>query len=302
MVAAVYNRIARLTNRIKEESGATKRRALCNELRELLGVQSNREMLLQEGHGAKKALSAVWTMIIKAALFSAAKASKKSNKYVKEDVLFPYYMLVRLDEFAKFANTDSLLATKEVKELLTYCLNLLAIEGALNVAEADLMNMLEHMCSRPDYVAHFRSDREIQNILSELEVRLAMISKPKKGQQREHQFFEKAAKALATLLNTVKSLGTGMQMLIPSVLTVIDTWCRDYLHRIRFENLRTSEILGVEHMFGAAAAILSSHPEHAIFELSVRGRGTFKLAKKCYLNEASKKNKEALIEYFLAHL
>jgi len=293
MVAAVYTRIARFTQRIRDEGSVTKRRAACTELRELLGHQRNMDILVQEASG-KKALQAVWTTILQAALLAANKSiNKKSAKYPKEDILFPYYMLLRLDEFTKIAKTDSLLSSKQVRDLLLHCIDLLAAKEACVAAGPDLFNMLEHMCSRPDYVAHFRANAEMENILSELEERL---------QDPDHSYFQNSAKVFYTLLTTAKTLGLSMHLLMPRCLTVIDNWCKNRLQAIHDNKVTRMDILGLDYMFGAAAAMLSSHPEHAIFDMSVKGSGFLKLAKRCYPNATSKKNKEALIEYFLAHL
>lgn len=289
----VYARIARLIQRIKDETGVVKRRAHCAKLRELLNSQRNQEMLLQEAK-SKEALSAVWTTILRVAVVAAEKGTtKKGTRYTKEDVAVPYYMLLRLDEFSKFAKTDSLLDTQQVRELLGYCVSLLSDENACEVAEAELLNMLEHMCSRPDYVAHFRAHNEMENILAELEQRL---EKPDSAQ------FESSAKVFYSLLTTAKTLGIGMQRLLPRCLDMMDGWCKDSLRAIRASEVKWMDIAGLDHMFGAAAAILSCHPEHAIFDLSTKGTNFLRLAKKCYPNAATKRNKEALIEYFLAHL
>ena len=293
-MTTVYARIARLVQRIKDETGVVKRRAHCADLRELLTSQRNQEMLLQEAK-SKEALSAVWATILRAAVVAAERAtSKKGAKYTKEDIAVPYYMLLRLDEFSKFVKMDSLLSTQQVRELLGYCVSLLSDEKACEVAEAELLNMLEHMCSRPDYVAHFRVHSEMENILAELEPRL---ENPGSAAQ-----FGSCAKVFYTLFATAKMLGIGMQRLMTRCLDMMECWCKDGLRAIYASEVKLMDIVGLDYMFGAAAAILSRHPEHAIFDLSTKGSSFLKLAKKCYPNAATKRNKEALIEYFLAHL
>lgn len=277
---------------MREETTAKKRRDASIELRGLLNDQRNREMLLQEATG-KDALSAVWTMIIRASLVACDKAlNKKTKTYNAEDIVMPYFMLLRLDDFAKFANTDSLLSCQPVRELLQYCLNLLQNDVAMASAGIEIMSMLEFMCSRPDFVVHFRADTHMENILSELQDPLA---NPEKD-----PYFEGSAKVFAALMHTAKTLGMGLHSLIPKCLEVVGTWCEGRLNAIHL--VRASGIIGVEHMFAAAASILSSHPEHAIYALSDCGSDILSLANQCYSIATSKKAKESIIDYFLAHL
>lgn len=292
MVAQTYGRIRSLTNQIREATKVTDRRKYCRELRELLGDQHNREMLLQEACG-KKALASVWTTIIQVSLVATDRALARKTRTgpSKDDINVPYYMLLRLDEFSRFAKTESLLTSQLVRELLQYCLSNLANDAVMREAGIGLFQMLDHMCSRPDYVTHFRAGTEIEKILSELEERL---------KRPDGIYFESAAKAFETLLRTTKTLGMGMHLLIPRCLALIGNWCHDRLQVIH--DVRTTSIIGVESMFSAAAIILSCHPEHAIYELSVCGRDILSLAKQCYPMEMSKRSKEAIIEYFLAHL
>lgn len=292
--AQVYRKISSLTNRIREEGTAKKRRDLCVDLREMLSEPRNREMLLNEGmeRGGKLALSSVWSMILKAALLVATKSiTKKANKFSKDDLAIPYLMLLRLNDFSTFANMDSLLPSNDVRELLKFSLDHLSDENAKAVAEDSLLKMLGHMCSRPDYVAHFRPHHEMSAILSELQIRL---------DEPDSTVFENAAKAFAALMKTAKTVGIGMHILMPSCLEMVDDWCLGRLGT-NFD-VKASDLVGLEHMYGATTALLTSHPEQAIVDFARRGRSMLKLAKRCYPNARIKQKREALIEYFLSHL
>jgi hypothetical protein len=148
------------------------------------------------------------------------------------------------------------------------------------------------MCSLPDYVAFFRPHKEMSDIMSELEQRLLEPNKPA---------FKTAAKAFSALMKTAKTLGMGIQTLMPTGLEMIDTWCRDRMDN-NFDVKGSDSVAGLEHMYGAATALLTCHPESAIYDLAKTGRAMLKLAKRCYPNVRRKPNKEALVEYFLAHL
>jgi hypothetical protein len=291
----MYRRIRELTRDMREEGTLKKRRDASIALRGLLNDPRSRETLLQEATG-KHALSAVWGMIIKASLIACDKAlnAKKSTArtYNAEDIVMPYYILLRIDDFAKLADTDGLLSGQQVRELLTYCLNLRGNDVAMTSAGMDIMKMLEFLCSRPDFVIHFRIEPHMENILSELQEPLA-------NPERD-PYFEGSAKVFAALMHTAKTLGMGLHSLIPRCLEVVGAWCGGRLDAIH--SVRASGIIGVEHMFAAAACILSSHPEHAIYALSERGSDILSLARQCYSISTSKKAKESIIDYFLAHL
>ena len=297
MVLLAYNKIKRLTNQMNSTT-ATKRREASKELREYLNEPNTRERLLREAYGGKEALQAVWNMILSAAIVSADKArpsehkAKRKTAIKEEDFSVPYYMLLRLDEFAKFAKVDSLLSSQMVLQLLKFSVDLLSDKEVCKEAEDVLLNMLELLCSKREFVAYYQS-REMHSILSELQERL----------DPTHKYFESAAKTFCALLTTAKKLGVGMHLILPQCLNVIDTWCRDRLLALQQHKLRSAnEVFGYEYMFSAAAAALSTHPEHLIYEFSLSGQCMLKLSKKCYPHATSKKEKEALIEYFLAHL
>lgn len=292
-----YSTIRSLTSRLREEGKITERRRIGEKLRAFLGESRNRELLLYEAK-SKRGLVHVWSTIIGATIVATDRAIArdkpgKKSSLKKEDVSFPYYMLIRFDEFAKFSNTEGILSAKDVRNLLEYCLEMLANDAAMNVAGDEIWTMLDFLCSRADFVAHFRTRDEMEKILSEVEQQL--------DESRKGKHADVAVKVFANLLTTAKSIGLGMYLLLPRCLDMIGGWCEARLNKI--ESFRASGVLsGVDSMFSAAAAILSSHPEHAIYALSKNGGEIFSLAKQCYPIAPSKASKEAIIEYFLAHL
>jgi hypothetical protein len=293
MALLAYNKIKRLTSQMNAP-GIAKRREASKELREYLNESTTRERLLQEAYGGKEPLQAVWSMIMSAAIVSFDKAAKRKIVLKEEDIATPYYMLLRLDEFAKFAKIDSLLSMQMVRELLEFTVNSLSDKEVCKAAEDVLLNMMELLCSKREFVAYYRPKEEMHSILAELQERL---------EDPTHEYFEIAAKTLCALLTTAKKLGVAMHLILPRCLNLIDTWCRDRLLALQQHKLRSAnEVFGYEYMFSAAVAALSTHPDHLIYEFSSRGQCMLKLAKKCYPHAVSKKEKEALIEYFLAHL
>jgi hypothetical protein len=293
MALLAYNKIKRLTIQMNA-SGITKRREASKELRKYLNESTTRERLLQEAYVGKEALQTLWSMIMSAAIVSADKAAKRRTALLEEDIATPYYMFLRLDEFAKFAKLDSLLSKKMVRELVAFSVNSLSDEVVCKVAEDVFLNMMELLCSKREFVAYYRHEEEMHSILAELQERL---------KDPTHEYFEIAAKTFCALLTTAKKLGLAMHSILPRCLNVIDTWCRDRLFALQKHKLRSAnEVFGYEYMFSSAVAALSTHPDHLIYEFSSRGQRMLELAKKCYPHAVSKKEKEALIEYFLAHL
>ena len=290
-----------LRKHLREETALQKRRDAATKLRNLIADHHNRERLLQEAPG-REALCTLWRSVVGSSLYSAnlAIASNKKGKPNKDDVMLPHKILVSCSEFSTFSDIDSLLSSKEVRNLLTYCLNRLAHEDTLAVAEHDLLEMLHHLCLRPEYVAYYRPSHEMNNILSELELRFPRPRRKMSGADVE--LFDTAAKAFVALVKTSQAVGIGMHILIPDCLECVDMWCTYQLNEescsVSTEN-KLSSVL--PNIFGVAASLLTAHPEQCIVEMLRKGRRILKLAKQCYPS-ATGVRKDAIIEYLLAHV
>jgi hypothetical protein len=218
--------------------------------------------------------------------------SKKSKKPNKDDLLLPHRLLVVCSQFSTKSKIETLLASKEVRALLKYCLDQLADDHANKVTGRDLMEMLFHLCSRPEYVAYFRPQSDMNHVLSEIEVR---ISDPEESDAV-------AAKAFAALLKNAQAVGIAMHFLIPGSLECVYKWCKSTLKEdSRNLSTRRGASSVLPNMFGVVATLLTAHPEQCILDMSEKGRHFLKLAKRCYPS-AKGVQKDSIIEYLLAHV
>lgn len=300
-MTSICQQALRLCTQLRDETTIQKRRDAATKLRLLITGHRNQERLLQDARG-RSALCALWHSVVGSSLFAAERAiaSSKKGKLNKDDVMFPHKILLCCSEFSTFSEIDSLLSSKDVRDVLKYCLERLAEDDALEVAERDLLEMLHHLCLRPEYVAYYRPSHEMNNILTELVLRFPRLERKMSGNDAE--LFETAAKAFAALVKSALAVGIGLHILIPDCLECIRKWCRYQLNE-ESSNMSTksgpSSVLS--SMFGVAASLLTAHPEQFIMDMSRKGRRILKLAKRCYPS-ATGVHKDAIIEYLLAHV
>jgi hypothetical protein len=277
-----------LCKQLTDETAATKRRETATKLQRLFVDNHNQNLLLQQATGEQ--LRKLWRLIINSSLYAADIARlKKPNK---DDLLLPHRLLVVCSQFSVKSKIDTLLSSKEVRALLTYCLNQLADDHARKVTGGDLMDMLFHLCSRPVYVAYYRPQSDMNHILSEIEVR---IFDPE-------EIDDKAAKSFAALLKNAQAVGIAMHFLIPGSLECVYKWCKLTLNEYsRNLSMKSGASSVLPSMFGVVATLLTAHPEQCILEISKKGRCILKLAKQFYPS-AKGAQKDSIIEYLLAHV
>ena len=134
------------------------------------------------------ALRGCYRVAVHTSILASERTLGGKTKCTKEDVALPFRVMLAVDSdticregdeddddepfthdtFYRYrgGNSGGHLGSKEVKELLRYCLDSLADEMAREVAGTDLTNMLVRLCSRRDYVCWFRSE-EIGFVLHE---------------------------------------------------------------------------------------------------------------------------------------
>ena len=163
----MYEQIKRLSNELRNETKAKARRDKGTSLRDLLSKTETRRRLALEATpklvgpddpsiAAKRrhALSGLWSMVILSAINSviSLKNSKSKTKLQQSDIELPYRLLISSDQpdatFDDAGLDIPTLPKKTVRSVLTYCLNMLADEDAIEVVEMGLLEMLNHMCSR----------------------------------------------------------------------------------------------------------------------------------------------------------
>ncbi len=267
---------------------------------------------------------------IRAALYATSQclgSSKSKSAKQKADIVTPFKVLFAIDtdsdhaisvwkkerregfdecepftfeSFDRYRNTNEKFAThagaKEIRELLQFLLEeCLQREDCLSVAEVDLMQFLQKICARPDYVVHFHPRQDVIEILKAIKPRLEIDHSTS---SQDSSLNSNAAKALYNLVhNMTVHLGIQMHAFVTPCLALVLDWVRDsrenggYGHGI------------LASMYGVAVDILSSYPEQCVSVLATddMGKDLFSYARRCW-GSARDVNRDTLIAYFSAHL
>jgi hypothetical protein len=311
MGTPTYDQIRKLATQLQQETKVKARREIGEKLHGLLSKEDVRRRLAMEATPARtrpdddsvaatrcRALSQLWTVIIHGAISVAQSngTGKSKSKRTLEDVTLPKRLLVCCDKPDEAFDNDGLgipkLNRKTVRNILKYCLSMLEDEDATALAEIELLDMLNHMCSRVEYVGYFKYHSDFSNILDELSHRLTSEVE----EENQNSFFH-AAKAFDSLFGTCKNLGIQMHFYLSDSMEIISAWCKGHIHGNTVKP--TSNVL--PHFYSAMASFLYSHPEHAIGPMKRHGRPILSYCKRCYPSAAGV-NKDALNNYLLAHL
>lgn len=319
-----YDQIRSLASQLQQASAVTKRRELGQQMEGLLSNYDFRRRLTAEaappaataagGRPRKddlsnaarrcKALSQLWTTVLTAALGAVARilASPKT-KITLDDVRLPYKLLQAAGQpDGTFDGTDGAtrvtgipkLSRKIVRNALRYCLEMLESDRVASVAGAEILmlEMLVHLCSKPDYVGQFKWLTDFERALSEITLRMAP-----KVEREESNLFDTAVKALDALLQTCHHLGIEMHMFVSDNMKLISEWCTTHIKEGTFSANSPAR----PHIFNAVAVMLYSHPDHAIGPMKRYGRNILRFCKRAYTNSTGI-HLEAMNNYLLAHL
>jgi hypothetical protein len=207
------------------------------------------------------------------------------------------------DNFERYRNTNKNLTyiqSKEIKELLKFCLDGLEDEGICALAEKDLLNMLQILCSRADYVAHFHPSNAMIDILTTVQERVVM--RVQEGDlDLDTRSITDAAKAFYNLVHQFTVvLDIDISGFVKSCLALVLDWIRtccssgtgavDSAHVLKW-------------MYGVVVDVLSVYPEQCIVVLEQEsyGKDLFRYARRRWL-KVKDDDKQALVTYFAAHL
>jgi hypothetical protein len=311
MKTPTYDKIRSLATQLGRETKVKARRETGEKLHQLLSKDDVRRKLAAEATptrtrsddlsvGASRciALAQLWTLVITGAIGSAKSLSlgKSKAKPSREDVTLPHRLLVSCDKPDEAFDNEGLgipkLSRKTVRSVLTYCLNMLADEDAMEFAEVELLDMLNHMCSRVEYVGHFKYYSDFSNIMSELSQRLTP-----EIEEHNHEVFYHSAKALDNLFAICQVLGIQMHLFVPDTIDIISLWCKRYIHN----NTSKPSSNVLPHFYNTIKSILYCHPDHSIGPMRRCGRSILSYCKRCYPS-ATGVHKDALNNYLLAHL
>ena len=306
-----YDRIRNLATQLRRETRVTKRREIGEELVRLLSKDDVRRKLATEATpeavgpdepsmAASRChtLSQLWVLVIHGAISVAESISQGKGRVKRtlQDLTLPWKLLVCCDKRDEAFESEGLgipkLSRKTIRSVLQYCLNMLADDEAVELAEIELLDMLNHMCSRADYVGFFKFHSDFSNILSELSHRLS----PEDEAKNEDAYF-RAAKVFDSLFKTCRELGIQMNLFIADSMAIIHKWCKGH---IRGGTMKPTSPI-IYHFYNTMASILYANPEESIGSMKQYGRAILRVCKRCY-SAATPVNKDALNNYLLAHL
>ena len=307
-----YEQIKQLAEQFRKETRVKPRRELGGKLLAQLSKEDVRRRLALEATPASTepgdfsvaaqrciALSEFWTLIMKGVIIVAQStgSGKKDRKKNYDDVTLPKKLLVCCDTPDQVDNDGIAIPRfnrKMVRNILKYCLNQLDDEESVELAEVEMLDMLNHMCSRPEYVGNFKYHADFQRILDELSERLTV-----NVEEENNAVFVCAARVFCSLFETSRKLGIQVHVFLPDCIGIISGWCEN--HSSMTARHGSSSTSAIPHFFNALASLIYSHPEHAIGPIKRYGRNILRFCKRSYPN-ADALNKDALNHYLLAHL
>lgn len=272
----VYSKIVHLRKQLVEASSVKKRREHADKLLDLLNDADIRRRLVQEvpvaeGDGRvavrnKKhvAVSKLWQVLLKSSIKYVNVIMSGKAKLAANDALFPFNLLKLCDK-PVYDNEPSKLSKLLTKDLLQYCLDMLDDTPTLEIEglERDMLAMLAYICSRKEFVAHFRPDQQISAILEESERRLLV--------QEDASTSMEAARVFSNLMKTAADLGIGLQLFVSGTLAMVAKWTKQKIHNLEM----------IQLLLGGVSVLLASHPDLAVAPMTRYGKPVVALAKRC---------------------
>jgi len=316
---STYREIRRLVDALVQGTAVQKRRSALRELLEMVSRVEVRQRLATEAYPSglgsdgrkmtsrakrvrqRRALSEVWRSIIRGVCAAVDDISKGKTKLSEDDIKKFQNILTVCDSategFDECWNAHKL-SRKEVKLVLSLCLDLLEDEAAVDIAEVKLLEVLAFICSKSEYVAHFRPTPEIQVIMEEVEKRIGAQTPSKIEQQRHHfDAVEGAAHVFKNVIKTASEQKIALDLFIAGGLKLIGGWCAK---NIASQDGTITLSFGQKDLLSAVTHLIRSNPEQAIAPLSRHGRAILSFAKRCY--NGDKVQQHVINEYFLGHM
>ena len=315
MKTPTYDRIRRLADQLRQETKLKERRSLGEQLLQLLSKDDIRKKLAIEAMPERArpddyslaaqrchALAQLWTLVIHGAISVAQTTGtgKGKGKRTLADVTLPKRLLMCCDKPDEAFDNDGLeipkLSKKTVRNILNYCLNMLADESVLEMdeCEKELLDMLNLICQNEKYVGFFKYHADFSNIMNELSQRINIDM-----EKENPRVFNLAAKTLDGLFRSCRRMGIQMHIFLRDSMGMMGEWCRGHIRGHASTSQSSSNDLPL--LYNAMASLLYAHPEHAIGPMKRYGRSLLSYCKRCYPS-ATLANKDALNNYLLAHL
>ena len=355
-----YHIIAGLNRDLLNSSGVTKKRTALTKLVEHLQDSRFRQKLAQEAGGGRlqsdairkqQALSTLWNSIIGNALMAVHQIFSGKAKATPQDVqciktLLHQYIRQqqqppgpsqqqqqqqsqqpqqpldskRRDDSNATNAIRPHLSTENIGKLREFCLTSLADDAAVHVAEVQLLQLLQSICARDEFVRCFRVS-ELGEILSELEVRLEVTTADDNKDGGNHhratgtspQVLDAAAKCFESLIKTAcLDVGIGMHTYLASCVELVSNRCKDFIHDTpslsssSTSSASQAKTSGMMHavlptLVNTATILMKAHPDQAIASLRRDGGAMLSYAKRRY-PWSDQNTKDTLIDYFQTHL
>lgn len=301
---STYREVRSLQRALDGTSAVQKRRAAAKELLEKLLKSETRYWLALEAETGVKGvrrhkyrlLKDVWRSIMLSIVACTDQIAKGKTKLTETDIQVFYKFLQVCDsavEGFEDAYNAWKLSRKEVKAVLALILDLLDDPQAKEIAELQLLEILVFICSKREYVNHFRP-KEIQIIVEEAEKRIGGVEES----SRARGTLGAAARMFHEVIKTAVGLGASLSSLLPGSIRLVADFCE---RNIRAESVGFRRIAEQSDLLDAIVVLIRSDPEQAIAPLARHGRVMLSFAKRRYpLVDDMQRN--SLNHYFACHM
>lgn len=320
---STYREVLRLQTALLNETSVTKRRAAATALLNLVSDADTLRKLANEANpnltadassssrrrrvapsvARRHALSVLWRGVVGAAVafMDRILLSKSKAKFCLADVQFLHGILLachKADIGFEDAYSSHKLTKKEAKDVIKLCLDLLDDLQALQVAELQLLELTSWICSKAEYVTHFRPST-IQLLVECVEKRL-LDEESSSISTTSASLREGTAAWFENLLRTASEQMITLDSILPGCIKLLSTLCIASVNNAASSSARGMP--GEANLFSGIAVLLLYSPEQSIGPLSRHGRTILAYTKSRYLTAGSESQRHYLHQYFGAHL
>ena len=262
-----------------------------------------------------RALQRLWSSILTGTIGLAKTAIEKhrlptngkragQNTFQMDDVNLTHRLLVisgkkidNIDEYETSGRTIPLISEKIVREILELYRRLLDDDKVQHEpsSEAEVLDMLDYLCSKPEYVGYFSPPKDYEKVFDLILDRLdpqVDVDTP--------VVFASSAKVLETITQTCDQIGVQLEIYVSEIIRLVADWCEVALN----EPDRRYDVThpAIVPLFNAVATTIKAHPEYCIGPMTRCGDFLFRYAQKAYPNVNKPSCKDALNRYFLSHM
>ena len=337
-MSTTYSKVRALAQQLLDDTAITRRREAGEKLQRMLSTPEVRRRLAAEAKpksrgsaplspaatmaAKQEALANMWRFIVQNTILAVQNISAKKTPKMKEsDILIPFKIIQCCDlpdETRDYTSSSFLgsmrcsisssskLSKRETRLVADYCMEMLTLPNkndahieAKRAAEGQMLEMMSYICSRREYVAHFRPHREIQTILEEVVIkRFHNDDADLGGEYNDEMKIRGAAKIFDSLIKTCIQLGIGMNVLVPRCAFFVAEWCARMNQDAVSVHRHCSEL---SYLIRGLTTLMRSCMEQSISPLKRYGRTILSFAKRRYAH-ADAVQQHVLNEFFLCYL